>query len=99
VSSHDSGAVAVSDKRYKNGIVGGVFTRAASLSVPLKWASTSANPVARCRCEPIFSSGSAGATNQSINRIYLHQVSASGIKVKDEINRAEDLPDYGLLLA
>jgi len=30
----------------------GVFTQAASLSVPLKWASTSPNPATPCRFEP-----------------------------------------------
>jgi len=29
-----------------------VFTRAAPLSVPFKWAFTSANPAAQCRYEP-----------------------------------------------
>jgi len=49
------------------------------LYVPLKWASTSANPTAQRRYEPtlhaIFLSGTDAATNQSIDRIY----SASGI--------------------
>ena len=71
----------------------GVFTQATALSVPLEWALTSTNPEAQRRCVPtlhalIFSSCIGAAIHQCVYHIDLGKVSASGISVKDEIDRA-----------
>jgi len=64
-----------------------VFKRGAPLPVPLpvllKYVSTFASPVAQCCCEPtlyalFFSSGAGAVTNQSIDRICLQKLHASG---------------------
>ena len=47
---HDSGPVLNSDSDTESDYAK-VFTRAAPLSVLLKWVSTSADPAAWCRCE------------------------------------------------
>ena len=61
----------------------GVFTRAALLSILLKWVSTSPDPAAHYRCEQtlcvLLLSGTGAATIKSIDHIHLQEISPSGI--------------------